>query len=174
MAGVEPAGDDLRRRHQFEHVFRTHYHAVHGYVMSHYPTLDTAAILSNTFDIAWRRLDDIPPAAERGWLIGVARNCARNEARTARRHINYLETFAHAHTATNQPEPITADVIATVVAAFGKLTDADREVLLLADWEQLPLADLAAALEITTNAATVRLHRARKRLRAYLRDEDRP
>lgn len=35
-------------------------------------------------------------------------------------------------------------------------------------WEELAAAEIAQALGISTNAATIRLHRARERLRAQL------
>jgi RNA polymerase sigma-70 factor (ECF subfamily) len=49
--------------------------------------------------------------------------------------------------------------------AFGSLSTTDREVLLLADWDGLVGADLAAALGVSKSTAAVRLHRARNRLR---------
>lgn len=172
---VDPVGDDRRRRLGFERVFREHYRAVNGFVTAHYPNLDTATIMSITFDIAWRRLDDIPPDAERGWLIGVARNCARNEARATRRRVSALDALVSARASDGlHPEPILEEHISTVVEAFRALAEADREIILLADWEQLSVADLAAALGVSTSAAGVRLHRARKRFRAYARGEGQP
>lgn len=155
-------------------MFREHYRAVNGFVTAHYPNLDTATIMSTTFDVAWRRLDDIPPDVERGWLIGVARNCARNEARATRRRATALDALIAARTSNGvQPEPILDENVAAVVDAFQALTEADREIMLLADWEQLSVADLAAALGVSASTAGVRLHRARKRFRAHVVREGR-
>ena len=52
--------------------------------------------------------------------------------------------------------------------AIAALRSADREILLLAAWEGLDGAELAAALEITPAAAHQRLHRARARLQRRL------
>jgi RNA polymerase sigma-70 factor, ECF subfamily len=48
-------------------------------------------------------------------------------------------------------------------AALEDLSDSDRELLLLAAWENLTNAEAAAALGISAVAARSRLHRARKR-----------
>lgn len=158
--------DHDARRREFEDVFRAHYRAVQAYVVSRYPESDPAAIMSTTFEIAWRRFDDVPAEAARGWLIGVARNCARNERRADLRRRRHTDALA------STPAPVGVDggqiTPATVAAlrdAWGRLGTRDREVLLLAEWDDLQGADLAAALGITKNAAAVRLHRARQRLR---------
>jgi RNA polymerase sigma-70 factor (ECF subfamily) len=47
--------------------------------------------------------------------------------------------------------------------ALARLSERDREVLRLAAWEQLTIAELAVALRTSQAAAKVRLHRARRR-----------
>lgn len=164
-----PADRDGRVR-AFDELFRAHYRAVQAYVASRYPEADSAAIMSTTFEIAWRRFDDLPAAAARGWLIGVARNCARNELRAdrrRRRHLGVLEAAAR-----RRPAELSADAVVTsgtvdsLRVAFERLSEAEREVLLLAEWDGLTGADLGAALGVRANVAAVRLHRARARLRA--------
>lgn len=51
-----------------------------------------------------------------------------------------------------------------MVAAAGRLGEADQEVLRLAGWEELDRDELAAALGCSANAATKRLNRALDRL----------
>jgi RNA polymerase sigma-70 factor, ECF subfamily len=52
--------------------------------------------------------------------------------------------------------------------ALRRLSERDREILLLAAWEGLDRTGLAAALGCTKTAAGVRLYRARKRLATAL------
>jgi RNA polymerase sigma-70 factor (ECF subfamily) len=165
MAGVVPA--DKQRRDAFEQLFRAHYRPVENFVTSRYGAMDRDAILSHTFEVAWRRLGDIPPDATRGWLISVARNCARNELRASRRRRERFDELAAATVLAPQtePHPISAGTMEAFRAAFARLAPADREVLLLADWDGLVGADLAAALGVSKSTAAVRLHRARTRLR---------
>jgi RNA polymerase sigma-70 factor (ECF subfamily) len=144
-------------------------------VRSRFGSIDCDAVLSKTFEIAWRRLDDIPPEATRGWLIAVARNCARNEMRGSRRRRKHLDELAvvveQSHV---DPPAISGQTLDAFRHAFGMLSPADREVLLLADWDGLVGADLGEALGISKSTAAVRLHRARTRLRTHFTAEDEP
>jgi DNA-directed RNA polymerase specialized sigma24 family protein len=45
-------------------------------------------------------------------------------------------------------------------AALGRLSDADREILLLVSWEGLSSAEVAVVLGCSPTAARIRLHRA--------------
>ena len=53
-------------------------------------------------------------------------------------------------------------------AALAGLSAADREVLRLWAWEGLAPREIGVALDISANAASIRLHRATKRLRSRL------
>ena len=175
MAGVVPA--DEQRRAAFELLFRAHYRSVENFVTSRYGSTDTEAVMSRTFEVAWRRLDDIPSDATRGWLISVARNCARNEMRGSRRRREHFDEIANvvAQSPEAEPNPISASTLEAFRYAFGRLSPADREVLLLADWDGLDGPDLAAALGVSKSTAAVRLHRARTRLRTtFIAREDLP
>jgi RNA polymerase sigma-70 factor (ECF subfamily) len=59
-----------------------------------------------------------------------------------------------------------------VLAALKQLRRDDQEILRLAAWEGLTNAELAVALGCSENAATIRLHRARKRLAEQLAKEE--
>jgi RNA polymerase sigma factor (sigma-70 family) len=54
--------------------------------------------------------------------------------------------------------------VATVAAAFARLSEDDREVLALVAWEELDAEEVATVLGCSRNAARIRLHRARRRL----------
>jgi RNA polymerase sigma-70 factor (ECF subfamily) len=55
-----------------------------------------------------------------------------------------------------------------IAQALGRLSEGDREVVLLCAWEGLSIEEAATALGCSPTAAKVRLHRARRRLRAEL------
>ena len=63
-------------------------------------------------------------------------------------------------------------ILDEVDAALGRLRVDDREILRLFAWEQLTLGEIAQVLGISANAAGVRLHRAKARLRDELRADD--
>lgn len=49
-------------------------------------------------------------------------------------------------------------------AALATLKPADRDVLVMASWDGLPVKDIAVLLGVTPNAVSLRLHKARRRL----------
>jgi RNA polymerase sigma-70 factor (ECF subfamily) len=62
------------------------------------------------------------------------------------------------------PEPDEAQ-LASVAAAFNRLGPADREVLSLVAWEGLKPREAAPVLGMSAALFSVRLHRAKRRLR---------
>ena len=57
--------------------------------------------------------------------------------------------------------------------ALAELSGDDRDLLLMRAWDQLSVTDIAVLLECTANAVSLRLHKARNRLKAEL-DKLRP
>ena len=67
---------------------------------------------------------------------------------------------------------ITDESAATRVRrAVSELADRDREVIVLHYFEQLPIAELCELLGERQSAVTVRLHRAREKLRRVLDEQ---
>ena len=60
------------------------------------------------------------------------------------------------------------ETCALVRGCIDRLPDSHRTVLLMHDIEGMPVDEVAAALEISTNAVHIRLHRARQALRTLL------
>lgn len=61
-----------------------------------------------------------------------------------------------------------------MIRALRELRPEEQEILRLAAWEGLTNAGLAVTLGCSENAATIRLHRARKRLVEQLEKENAP
>lgn len=61
-----------------------------------------------------------------------------------------------------------AESDAELHAALRRLRPAEAEVLRLGAWEELAPAQIATVLGISANAVSIRLHRAKKALRAEL------
>jgi len=58
--------------------------------------------------------------------------------------------------------------IVAVRLALARLPRSDREVLLLSEWEDLSAKEIAQVLGCSVSAASVRLHRARRRIKVLL------
>lgn len=154
---------------EFDRFFREHYRAVHGFVRRAFPGIDADDIASVAFTIAWRRFDEVPGHSRRAWLFAVVRNTVNNERRSGRRAALVLERAIaeRPRTVSTQDDlTVSPEAVAELVDGFNRLRRDDREILVYAAWGGLDPAELAVVLGTTTNAACVRLHRARTRLRA--------
>lgn len=128
---------------------------------------DAEEVVAETLLVAWRRRDDLPPGEEAlPWLYGVARRVLANQRRSQARR-RRLERLLQPLTGP-ATEPADLASIDPVLAAMRRLAQGDQEVLRLAAWEGLSHAEIGVALGCSDNAAALRLHRARRRLREEL------
>lgn len=157
------------RRSRFEAVYTDGHPAVVGYVLRRARTSEDAAdAIAETFLIAWRRLDEIPDGDKRRlWLYGVARRVLANQRRGERRRFALTQRLGTELAQAPVAQQPTGD-LADLADAFRQLSDADREILALEGWEGLSPTQIAAVLECSSNAARIRLHRARRRLAEQL------
>jgi RNA polymerase sigma-70 factor (ECF subfamily) len=123
-------------------------------------------VLADTLLVCWRRLDDVPEEPL-PWAYGVARNCLANALRSGRRQVRVAAKVA-AVDPPREVAPAPADPDDELAEALEALPETDAELLRLWAWEQLTAAEIAEVLEITPNAASVRLHRAKEKLREEL------
>jgi RNA polymerase sigma-70 factor (ECF subfamily) len=124
-------------------------------------------VLADTLLVCWRRLDDVPDEAL-PWAYGVARHCLANARRGVRRQERLAARIAVVDPpATTAPGP-GEDTDGDLDGALATLREDERELIRLWAWEQLTPAEIAAVLDITPNAASIRLHRAREKLKEVL------
>jgi RNA polymerase sigma-70 factor, ECF subfamily len=124
-------------------------------------------VLAETLLVCWRRLDDVPEDAL-PWAYGVARNCLANAQRGARRQARLAAKIAVVDPpASSAPGPGEGGD-ADLTEAMAALRDEEAELLRLWAWEQLTAGEIATVLDITANAAGIRLHRAREKLKEEL------
>ncbi|MEW9534361.1 RNA polymerase sigma factor [Microbispora sp. NPDC049125] len=156
-------GDDPVAR--FEAVYRETYDQITAYAVRRCDSpQDAADAVAETFAIAWRRVNDLPPGQEaRLWLYGVARRVLADHRRSAVRHrvrdveldTEMADLYADA--------PDSGVGLSAVAAVFRTLTDDDRELLSLVAWEGLERDEIATMLGVSRNAVRIRLYRARRR-----------
>jgi RNA polymerase sigma-70 factor (ECF subfamily) len=119
-------------------------------------------VLAETLLVCWRRVEDLPEEPL-PWAYGVARNCLLNAQRSARRQDRVAARLAAEPVDSGPPED------SALHEALAALRPGDAELLRLWAWEQLTPTEIATVLDITANAASIRLHRAREKLRHQLR-----
>jgi RNA polymerase sigma-70 factor (ECF subfamily) len=161
--------DSELRRARFDALFRHHHPAVRAYARRRVPPEVVDDIVSETFLVLWRRLDDVPEASL-PWLLAVARNVVGTEWRgAARRERLWLKAQSGHVDGCDPGEPESAD--GRVLGALAVLKERDREALTLVAWDGLTPAQAAAALGEPSARFRQRLHRAGRRLRAELAAE---
>ncbi len=122
-------------------------------------------VLAETLLTCWRRYDDLP-SEPLPFAYGVARGCLANAERSARRQRRVAGRIATLDPPREAPEPVDD---AGLAEAFARLSEDDAEVLRLWAWEQLTPSEIATVLDVTPNAVSLRLHRAKRRLHTLLR-----
>lgn len=156
------------RERLFVALYERHYNDILNYARRRLPEADARDVTSETFLVAWRRLDEV---AERGlpWLYRTAHLVTKNVSRSALRADRTVGRLAALPEATTVPDPAVGSTECDeVLQAVRHLPARDRELLLLVTWEQLDVASAAQVVGCTAAAAAVRLHRARRRLRGLL------
>src|SRR5690348_10202663 len=141
-----------------------HTAAVLAYALRRTSRDDAADVVAETFLVAWRRLDDVDEQSELPWLYAVARRVLLSQRRATRRQQAIAERVAAAF-----PEPPeTPPGSPRLLEALTSLSEAEREVLMLAAWEELSSSEAARVVGCSATAYRIRLHRARRRLRERL------
>jgi RNA polymerase sigma-70 factor (ECF subfamily) len=135
---------------------------------------DAADVVAETFLVAWRRLDKVPPGDEaRLWLYGVARRQLANQRRGHLRRSRLADRLrAELPAAVASGRSPEDHRVAAVRVALARLDEEDREILRLTSWEGLTPSEVAAVVGVPAVTVRSRLHRARKRLRSELLELD--
>src|SRR3990172_1270759 len=147
---TEGQGERVER---FRAIYDAAYPRVMAYALRRGRTREDALdVVSETFIVAWRRLDDIPDDVRRiPWVYGVARR-----------------GLAPHHRAGNPPAPPGARLendpgsaapgFDAVHEALDALRPDDREILTLSAWDDLDNDEIAVVLDITQDRKSTRLN----------------
>ena len=172
MGQVDGHGDDRHaddRRARFERAAPGLVEPLRRFLDRRTDPATAEDVLAETLLVCWRRLEDLP-AEPLPYAYGVARNCLANAQRSARRQDRLAARIAAVDPPReSMPGPGEGDDLLT--EALGRLRPDDAELLRLWAWEQLGPGEIATVLDITANAASIRLHRARQKLKDALRKD---
>jgi RNA polymerase sigma factor (sigma-70 family) len=153
---------------RLEAIFREHYEAVLAYARRRAPAQVADDVAAETFAIAWRKAKQIP-GEPLPWLLGVARRVLSTQRRSTQRQTRLRERLSQTVL------PVAADVADPRLGeALSGLSHRDQEALLLIAWEGLAPREAATVLGLTQTGFSVRLHRARGRLRTALERDAAP
>jgi len=175
MAPMPVQNTDAEQR--YEAVFDRHHEQIYAYFKRRVDPTSARDCTAETFLVAWRRIDDVPDdEATLPWLYRVAGNVLRNERRSRRRASRLTDRIGGiGRESAPSPEVIVVrrEEDEHLLRALESLRPADREILLLAVWEELPFSEIAVVLGCNAHAASQRLYRATRRLGEQFERESR-
>jgi RNA polymerase sigma-70 factor, ECF subfamily len=151
----------------FEQLYALHAGAVRGYAMRRCDPETADDVVADVFLVAWRRRAEAPEEPL-PWLLGIARRVLANHARGQSRRVRLHDRLAAEPTVAAAPAHADGRGSARLTAALSRLSERDRELLVLMAGEGLELQQAAEVLGVRPNTLAVRFHRARRRLSAAL------
>ena len=155
----------VERRVRFELLFRRHEPAVRAYALRRVGPSLADDVVAEVFLVCWRRFEEVPADAL-PWLLGIARNVLGTLRRGEHRRAALRGRLAEIETC--GPSELAGIGDGVLAAAMARLSEDDRELLLLIAWEGLSTRALAASLGLRPSTVRVRVMRARRRLRVAL------
>lgn len=145
-------------------VHKDSYPRVYRFVRRRVESAELAEELAaDVFRVVWQKWGD-EPHTDIAWLLTVARNLIGNAYRSRDRQLALQEKLRAAAERLSGPE--SQDLM--VHNAMAGLRDSERDILQLAYWDELTVAEIARVLECSESAAKVRLHRARAAFRKQM------
>ncbi len=124
--------------------------------------------VQRTFITAARRLDDVRPGAEKGFLFKIALNLAAHARRTMARRREVLAEEAPERIDTlATPEALTDQkrMRQLLDGVLDKMDESLRVVFVLYEFEEMNMSEIADVLEIPRGTVASRLRRARAEFR---------
>jgi len=155
----------------FRDAFQRHQTTVYRFAYRMTGSSATAEdVVQDCFVTYWRRPEAYDPSRGllRSFLLGVARNLVLKRWRSDRRHEALSDVLEDESWSCGPLDLAEQERAETVKRAVLQLPPLQREALILAEYEELSLEEIAAATGVEIAAVKSRLHRARGNLRQML------
>ncbi|BDZ54527.1 RNA polymerase sigma factor [Agromyces marinus] len=156
----------------FAMLFDRHAKAVYRYVAQRLGDQVADDVMSETFLVAFERRSsfDLEVGDARPWLLGIATRLMRKHARVEAVAWKGMSADLAARIAPDFIEQVGSRIDAERLTrrlgnALRRLSEADRDTLLLYAWGDLNYASIAAAMRVPVGTVRSRLNRARRQLR---------
>lgn len=159
---AEPSPNEADRRAKLEALFAAHAAQVFAFARRRASRSEAEDVVSETFLVAWRRLDAVPDRSL-PWLLGVARRVLANRRRADSRRAALRSRLESGEPAVEAAAPSQSDG-GRVSAALAALPPAERDAITLLAWDGLTPDEAAIVLGCSRATFYVRVHRARRKL----------
>ena len=168
LVGRARAGDGTA----FESLVRRHLKAAYAVALARVgEPADAEDVVQDSFVMALQKLDACrSPERFGAWLLEIVRNRAHNDRRyrAVRSTLPLSETTPARQRTDPERETERAEIKEHLLAALATLTELQREVILLFDFEGWAHREIAEKLGISEVSARVHLSKARRALRGSL------
>ena len=151
----------------FRHAFHAHKDVLYRFVYRMTGSADGVEdVVQDCFLAFWRKPEAYDPRRGplRAFLLGIARNIVLKRWRDAHPH----EPLDDDTSSCDPVDLIGQERAGIVAAAVQGLSPLQREAIVLAEYEDLSLEDIALTTDSTVTSVKARLHRARANLRRRL------
>ncbi|WSG19552.1 RNA polymerase sigma factor [Nonomuraea sp. NBC_01738] len=160
----------------FATLYDRYFDEIHRYVAGRLGGHAADDLAAETFLVAFKKRQAFDPGrgAVRPWLYGIATNLVAQHRRSETRRLEAFQRSPSGEVAdSGHEEWVTARVAAAnaqgrLAAAIKRLSDGDRDVLLLVALAELSYEEVAQTLGIPFGTVGSRLNRVRKKLRKAL------
>jgi len=172
--GTAMNADRAVARAFIERLFAEHHGEIYGYLARLTRDDELAADLAqDTFIKAYRAIDSlVDPSRARSWLFAIANRTALDELRR-RQLIRFVPWTGESRgvAASAEETALRGTLSGELERALGRIPARQRSALILAEIHELNGIELAAALNVSHDAARALLTRARESLREALAGE---
>jgi RNA polymerase sigma-70 factor (ECF subfamily) len=151
---------------EFNTVFRALLPDVSKFLARRVNSEDVEDLAADLFELAWSKRSQIQTGLELAWLYKSARYLIANHYRKQSGRTRIFATLQEPIAAPSAESIAIADI--ELSQAWALMTGKEQEVLALWSFEGLELPEIAKVLEVSENAANIRLSRARNSLRKIL------
>ena len=156
----------------FNAIFRAHMPEISRFLARRVDESDVEDLASDLFAIAWSKRGVIPDGFELPWLYKTARYLIANHRKKQNNRSRIELLLARPEAAPSAESIAIAD--SALGNAWGKLQGYERELISLWAYEGFSNKEIGIALEISENAAAIRLTRAKQKLKNLLAGENFP
>ncbi|KRC65605.1 hypothetical protein ASE12_13075 [Aeromicrobium sp. Root236] len=153
-------GPEERRDAEFSRCFEDEMPRLLRYAQRHVGGELAQDVVAETFQIAWRKWDKLPPE-KFPWLVGTARKVIGNHVRATIRR-RRLATRLALYSEVTADSSVESSARADALHRLATLTEVEREAMLLVAWDGLTSDEAADVLGISPATFRKRLSRARQ------------
>ena len=134
---------------------------------------DAEECVNDTYLKTWNSIPPTKPNSLGAFVCRIVRNFSINRLRYLtrdRRNREVTVSFEELESCISAPDEASGELAQLLTAFLDGCEEKDRVLFMGRYWFHCPVGDLARRMDMTPNAASMRLHKIREKLRAYLEE----